>query len=569
MNLFAIIDQVQRNLNSVGFRCIIVIYSIFVITLYDNLFSQYIYWVTIPLYLTIYFFLSRRHILRLLNDFLFIVVVIFGKNPNEPFLFVYLILPIINSINFSGAKRSWLLYFITIITYYLLLSLYYGKLDTQIFTQNYLPIISILLLILIESYTATRVKFRDFTEQLNAVVDSFYTKKKYHNKPHRLYPELIELINTEIEKDLVENIYCFTTSLSANNKLVIVNSSNFIWSFKLDEKKLLDNLEKQDYLLNIDLEIDNKNFHYNCVLKTKIEGTTYFYIVTAKRPIPFYYQLIGVMKVLKPVFSKISTVLVSEKYLQEMNINKFEELREQREYVVRANKTMHFIRNRLGPIKNLIEMLEKYQSFNESDINKKALEATIFEEISRAKNDYKNIIERADYLLEKSHNPFNFTTTKTTNIKKLFSLFAEQVGRFFPDANISREVIADEFNSEYHIKINKDGFHLLLSDWLCNMHKYCKSSVRFFFTVQDNIVKVEFWNDYKNSKDDINALITNMTSPNRNEIMKRETYGLSQIKSCLEDMNIKYQISVISEDSIKFLRFELFFNLIKDEDSNI
>lgn len=568
MNLFAIIDLIQRKINSIIFRFIIIAYSICIVYLYDNIFPIYIYWLAIPIYLIMYYILIRKDVWRLLNDFLFVILVIIGKNPNETFLFVYLILLIINSINFSGTKRSWILYVITIFAYYFILSFYHNKIDVQVLTRNYYPIISIVFLFLIESYTAVRVKFRDFIEQLNAVVDSFYTEKEYYKKPHKLYPELIDLINNRIKQDLIENIYCFTTTSNTNRKLQIVNSSNFIWNFKLDEKYLWKEFEKKKYLLNVKLTIDNKNFDFNCILKCQIEEVTYFYIITTKRSMPFYYELINFMRVLNPTFTKISTVLFNEKRLQEINVDEFMKLAEQMQYVARANKTMHFIRNRLGPIKNLIEMLDsKY--LQENDENKKLLEGMILEEKNRAKIDFQEIIKRADYLLEKSHNPFNFTDTSNTNIKKIYSLFAKQTVRYFPNIDINREVISDEFNDNYHIEINKDGFDLLMSDWLCNMQKYHKSNIKFFFTVQDYKLKIEFWNDFKNGDYDIKTLITDMKSPDRNEIMKRKTHGLFQIKSCLEDMNIKYDMSVILGENVKFLVFELFFNLIKDEDSNI
>ena len=118
MNL-RIIDTVQRKINSILFRFVIISYSIYILAICNNCFKYIIYIPVLLLYIFIYFKLQNLSKLRIINDFLFICIIVYGKNPFAIINYTFIILPIINTINFSGDKQSGLVYIYTILSFYI------------------------------------------------------------------------------------------------------------------------------------------------------------------------------------------------------------------------------------------------------------------------------------------------------------------------------------------------------------------------------------------------------------------------------------------------------------------
>ncbi len=545
MKIFEIIDLLQRRINSFIFRFLILVYAVVILVTHDNVLPTYLYVIIALVYIVLYFTFLKKQRLRLFNDFLFISLMVLGKNPNEAFIFIFLILPIINSINFSGNKKSPILYFVTIIAYLSLLCYYNRKIELIVFRNSILPISSFIFLWIIEAYTSLRIKIRDFRDLLNEVVDGFYTNDEFIKKPHKIYNEIIKAINTKIKADLIKELYCFTTHPKDKNKLVIINGSSFIWRYDIKEKDFHDKFEKRDYQLNVDLTIDNKKQYFNLVHKIEIEGIDYIYVFTTTKLIPFYYIIIGFYRTLFPSLSKMSKILLMEKKLQDLRNEELQRFSLRSQYITRATKTMHFIRNRLGPVNNLLTMLDNRSGIDENMIGE--FDSLIDSEKSRAKNELESILSRANYLLEKSNNPFNFVETKAITIEKLYSILRRILSVYFPDKSVDIH-LPDEIELTY-VKVNLEGFELFLSDWLNNINKYSGDYLEVKFIVSDTNVSIEFINDYTVGDKVVDQLVSDLMSDDRNEIMKRTTHGLFHIKSSLEEMAIDYNVKRTGADN--------------------
>jgi len=564
MKIFELIDFIQRKINSFLFRFLLLGYSIVILLSHYNILPFYTYIIGILIYFSIYIILLRFHTLRLFNDFIFIAFLILGKNPNEAIIFLFILLPVINSINFSGTKKSALLYLVTTITYIGLLCFYSKKIEVTLVIQSILPLCSLLFLWFIEFYTTLRIKIRDFREKLNEVVDSFYTNKALLNKPHKIYSKLILLINSIIRKDLISNLFCFAIFPETYEKIVFINGSKFIWQYDFPNSKFLKELREKRYQIDINLTIENIHIPYNLVLYIKYEDVEFLFVFTTKRTIPFYYVIIGFFRTLVPSLSKISKIILSENHLQEIKNAELLKLSIRSQYVTRATKAMHFIRNRLGPLNNLMKMLDNKGIVEKDKIE--SFELLLTSERERARFELKNIVERADYLLEKSNNPFNYTQTEKISLEKLFTLVKRNVNVFFPKT----EIKIDRGNNyeKAYVAINDEGFELFLSDWLNNMKKYSARSIEIDFFVSSDKVKIIFWNDIAEDNTTINKLISDLMSNDRGEIMKRTTHGLYQIKTSLDEMNVNYEIEKVTKDFV-FIKFTIELNFITDENSNI
>lgn len=563
MKIHELIDFLQRKINSILFRFVLISYSISLLFLFENYFDTYLYVILILVYMSSYFLCLKYQKLRLINDIGFMILITLGKNPNEVLIFIFLLLPIVNSINFSGVKKSPLLYIYTFITYLLLSCFFAHNYNLDFLISNYTPIISLFFLWIIDQYTSLRTKIRDFRESLNEVVDNFYTNKEVIKKPHKIYNLLINVINTKIKKDYIKELYCFTT-INDKSNLVVVNGTNFIWNYEFKDNEFLRKLrEKRQFVLNTPLTIDSDNKSNNISILIEIEDYEYIFVFVTSLTIPIYYLIIGLFRLLEPALSKMANILLSEKRLQELKTDELVKISERRLYVIRANKTMHYIRNRLGPITNLISLIEK---INTVPKNKKEEFDQIFKsEKDRTKIELKDITERANYLLEKSNNPFNFNVKTKFSIRGTFSVFKRNFFSYFPENEIK---VTDGYDHEgKFVLLNEEGFEIFLSDWLNNIRKYKKANVYTEFNITENELIIKFSNDFTNTVASINKMIADLMSNDRNEIMQRTTHGLYQIKTTLEEMQIPFTISLSPNKEL--ITLVLTIKIYQNEDSNL
>lgn len=552
------IDSTQKKINSMLFRVTLITYAIIIISNQENIFKSWVYVLSILLFISTYIVCLKRSFFRLINDFVFIILILWGKDPMNIYIFTFLILPIINSINFSGQKKTGFLYLITYIEFQILFYFYYGKLD-NIWTFS-LPIIS---LWGINTYTNLRLKVKAFREELIETVDNFYLDKEQVKKPYRLYKKFISLINTNTDKDneLVGNLYCFTINKDIKDKIVIVNGTSFIWYYKFSNVEFITNLRKGKPLFNEPVILEGIVYDKNFIIYTSLDGNEYFYLFTLKRDIPFYYDVIGFYETLEPALIKMSKTLLGEKLLQDIRNEEILKLSEKILYVNRANNMMHFIRNRLGPFANLVKMIEGTDKIPTEKIE--PFKQILIDQNKRAQIELRNITDRADDMLEKSKNPFFYSILDNVSVQRTFILLRKSFTYYFPEEEIEIEILASP--RKRYVQLNEEGFEVFLSDWLNNIKKYQKKIIKCTFTEEKNFLEISFVNDYIIAEEDVDRLVNDFMSSDRNEIMKRTTYGLSTIKSTLESMNVSYDV----KNSENLLRFTIIINILDDENSDI
>jgi hypothetical protein len=563
MKFTELLDLVQRRINSVLFRLILCIYSILIIISNQNWTETWVYWVIIVVYLIIYIALLKRPVFRLTNDFVFICFILFGKDPNHPVNFIFLMLPIINSINFSGDKKSVLLYIYTL-GFYATLLCYYKDSRHELYNKsNIYFLVPIGILWIINSYTTLRVKVRNFRELLNDVVDGFYLKKEFIRRPYKIYDEIISAIHKSLNDDLIESLYCFVPSEQNEAKIYVINGSAFLWKFEFTKQDLISRLREKKQIINEPLSIEGINKPHNLILYTQVEDQEYFFVFVTKTNIPAYHIIIGFFRTLEPAFTKIAKVLLSEKKLNEIRNEELQRLAESSQYVNRANKTMHFVRNRLNPLSNLLKMLDNLN--NVPGEKQKAFDVLLENEMARTKIDLRGIVERANDMLEKGSNPFVFTTLKPLSIQRIFTIQKRIFGSYFPDREIDIGVTADGIKR--YAYLNEEGLELFFSDWLNNMNKYKRSFVYCGFRLVGEDLVLSFRNDHVLSVDELKKLIDDLTSNDRNEIMRRTTHGLLTIKSTLEEMKVPFKVCALNEN--KEIELSITLKTFENENSSI
>lgn len=561
MKRFEILDLLQRRVNSILFRLSLLCYAIILILVNENLFVGTVYLFVFVIYIIIYLRFIRYSLVRLLNDFLFILIILWGKSPYDIYNFTFLFLPIINAINFSGKKKSLLIYFLTVIEFFLLHS--FSSTDSGFKNLYALKVLFPLFFLgVINWYTHLRMKIKTFREELNEVVETFYLNKEHIKKPHKIYEKFIEVIHLNINMLLIKEMYCFSINKwGAGGKITIVNGTSFVWNYDFKEVDFVKRLRLYKTLSNELIIIDENVIKQNLVIYTNVDSNEYFYLFSLKKGIPIYYVLIGFFRTIEPSLSKMSKILLSERKLQEIKNEEIEKLSQKTQYVNRANNMMHYIRNRLSPFSNLSTMLDNLAKIPDDKLE--AFKKLLFEQNTRSKIELKNITVRADDMLEKSKNPFFYKTLSDISIEKTFTILRRNFLNYFPNEEI--EVAVKLSTRKRTVKLNEEGFEIFISDWLNNIKKYKNKIIRCKFIEENNNLCISFFNDHDQTKEDITKLLHDLKSNDRNEIIKRTTYGLFIIKSTLDDMDIKYNIS--HQNGI--IEFKIELKISKDEYSDI
>jgi len=549
------LDKTQRRINSMLFRVTLIVYSILLLAIHEDYFTAWTYGTAITIYLLVYLRCLRYDILRLINDFGVIMIILWGKDPFNIYCFTFLILPCVNAINFSGQKRTSLLYALTYLSFQILYYVHYSKFDYNI--NILLPILSYYV---INLYTSERLKVKRFRDELITTVENFYLDKELVKKPYKLYKKFILLINSHTQRSLVQNLYCFAIDKGANDKIIIVNSTHFIWNFKFLDKNFIANLRKGKPLLNQSILLESSTSNLNLVIYTTIDDNEYFYVFTLNREVPFYYDIIGFYGTLEPALVKISKTLLAEKILRQLRNEEILKLSEKALYVNRANNMMHFIRNRLSAFKNLVKMIDTIEHINSTKIE--AFKNLLHDQNSRASIELRTITERADDMLEKSKNPFFYSILSDVSVKTVFILLRNSFHYYFPDNEIETDISLT--SKKRYVQINEEGFEVFTSDWLNNIKKYRRNSLRCTFIEENNFLHITFINDYIIPREEIDKVVQDLMSSDRNEIMKRTTYGLYTIKFTLESMNIPFDVT----HNGGLLEFKIKLKIFEHEDSD-
>lgn len=198
------IDMLIKGLISVFYRLVLSIYALAVLLLNTNYFHWYYYLLIYVIFFICFLLLFQRNSwfskMRLLNDYVFIVFILYGKElsiSNYPFLLI----PIFNSPNHSGNRSPFLTYIFTIVSLIILL----GNNFRIIYT---IPLIFIFFIDLFEQFRSRILRFSNY---LYDAIDNFSLQKLHLKKSHLLYKEIIERLNSSKFRFLLSRLYVLSS----------------------------------------------------------------------------------------------------------------------------------------------------------------------------------------------------------------------------------------------------------------------------------------------------------------------------------------------------------------------
>ena len=174
-------------LQSILFRVLLIAYSLAIVRHCNGFLTEQICYIVSVVYFICYLFLKKREwsMMRLIIDFAYINLVVFDREINHPLTFLFILLPLINAINFSGKNNHSSLLMI-LVTSTLLINMH--PLEKWILY----PIFT-----LWGIYILAWIKYREWSvvKNITTHIDTYFINKEQIEKPHKIYNNIIRDLN--------------------------------------------------------------------------------------------------------------------------------------------------------------------------------------------------------------------------------------------------------------------------------------------------------------------------------------------------------------------------------------
>lgn len=512
-------------LRSFLFRIILLMFSYWIVDHNENIFPKWEYYVFMVIYCTIYCFLKHKQkdILRLAWDFVLINVVIWGKELHDPMTFMLVIVPMINAINYTGKSSH--LYLLSLLTLGTLM-LHLRPFESWII----IPIVALAIMYLtsVRTYRLWKTE-KEITENVNG-----YFLDPLMLKPHKIYKNIITELNNYFHFKEGQGIKLITTYVLKGETLWLVSASDFLWT----RTRHLENQQLQSLKKDKELRIsdDNINTYLFYIPIGEVEYVFTCDISNASYVTLNFYKFKDMMRL---TFSKMSILLSTEYRISERREEKFNEIKDNVLYVNQAVKVMHFIRNKMTPLSNLIAYHKEIGNMSDDILDK--MKVRISKEANQAETDLSEILKFANYLLDKSKNPFLCTEIQEVSISKIYLIISEIAERAMRlpvtiDENI--KLCADK---GLCIHTNLVESKIMFTDWITNMMKYSTGSENISMYIEDGKLTVHFENQCRIKDKDIDKLVRDMNSYAKDAVLegKEYGYGIYIIKSIARELDVE------------------------------
>ena len=205
---------------------------------------------------------------------------------------------------------------------------------------------------------------------------------------------------------------------------------------------------------------------------------------------------------------------------------------------------MHFIKNKLSPLNNLIAVLQEQHIEKENvAYEDDSIKTFILKELKKSDKNLDKIIKTASVILNKENNPFTFSNLKDIKPVDIFWVIENLSDDFFNGECTLSFTWEIETLFKERVQYNKEGLYILLTDWFSNMKKYGNGYHISFKEDNENYIVV-FSNTYKDEhKEKVLKIESDFNLDDRKEIVRRRSHGIYQIKSTMEEMNLNGKIA--------------------------
>lgn len=536
------------------YRGTILLYGACILFLYDNQFSLSIYLIAYTLYILLELIQYNKFpIIRTIYDYIIISVVLLFKDINNALLFTYFLLPIINSINYTGKRNRVYLLILLYTVFYFVLIFSSGTFSIK-GTLLQIPVITTIWII---SYCSKISWERD---KINRdLLDILLTHQSSAAKPYEIYERIIERVNS---RKIIKSISCFSTD--GFKTFQLINSSRYIFRYELDinnKRQNLKRLKMGGILWNVRFITDKEDQSFNIVLPILdnilgLEGRHFIYIIALDTGFRFqdFFRIIGI----EPFFISVSKYIIALQSIEKVKQNTRERIVGHYNFVQSAINTMHFIRNRLTPYQTLLDLHDEASKSNYNP----AIAGLLKETADRARIELDALLKRSEYLLEKGNDPYNHQELTSISIKRIHGRIRKIWSMYFTDEIKTNTGSTYSESDNLSVISNINAFDILLTDIIGNIKKHYKAYAKCIITFSDNDICITFENDFTN-QNNAQEYANHINSKDKDEIIKRKTHGVANIKQFASDLKINIQ--AIANDSKIVMKLHIIIN--KDDES--
>lgn len=550
--------NINRFMRSIIYRLILLVYGIILALLFPTL-SIYVYITLFCLYfIYIILYLAKSHlnaITRTIVDLVFIAICIWGKPVDNICTIAMLFLPVANAINHTGRGKHSYVYILGLIVIYLGMLLL-GNYDNFIIQVIY-SLVAFSAFGAIQWLTQRHWIQNNNEALLKDAIEDFYIHGIKHSE---IYERIGQIFIAEKFQFL--DMFCFISHDNFNS-LFIVNGSRFVYNYsiRLDEIQSQE-IQNKSICKDISLTIDGNSYSNNIAIvepassfKDNIDNTSYLFVLCFENNASSAFIL---LKTISRELRRFSQYLYTERIMRLRKKENFEKIKDKGRFVDSAINTMHFIKNRLNSLQTLTDVVNDMDSTN---INEGYIEVAK-EAAQRSNIDIESILQKAKYLLNKENNPFHYQPMETCKTRKMFATLRQVWENILSNSNITVSNIEQINDESYHIETNMEGVEILFSDIIGNMFKYQKNNSYCNCSCDNEFLTIVFKNDFVD-KETVLSLVKTYNQKDKEEIIKRKTFGISNVKSFVSDMNIILVSSIENELDTELFTITLKFKLIR------
>lgn len=489
---------------------------------------------------------------RLLLDYLIIYLVLFGKDITIFTNYFLLLVPVLNSANHSKNKKNYALFIVLSLCIF---ALGYGSNNL---IKLLIPIIPILI---IDITLRVRDSVKRLNETLFSIIDTFYAQNIGKKESSKIYNSIIEIFSTSAftRKLNIKSILCL---VQKRKEIVLVNSDKFIQSLEFyDRQDVLDSFEKEDIIFNKEVTIDNKTYLSNVMLKVRGNNRDYIFLLPFEKLfLSHIFRITLVSRLLIfPFFKHLARVFETQHQIIMQRRKNLYSLQENKEYILKANEVMHFVKNCLSPIKSALRISEMYFA-EEDETTKVYLKETFDKQRKHALLEVHNIITRSDFILEKSKNPFESHNIQDIPIINVINTIRRIWTDNFSTQDISFQIKTPADMQNKKCKVDSDTLYLVINNIMSNLVKYGGNEHKLNYVVIDDELEMQFINSINLSKVNLDQLRKDANNYNKNlriEISKRKSHGFTHLKLYIDTIDAKSEIEIENNNFIFKLKLPI------------
>lgn len=499
----------------------------------DAYFDLWVYALTflLSVSITIVSYKYNTNNLRTFSDYFLIGVGVF-KSALHSECYILILFPLICS-SFNRGKHYGYFDIITFTVITLFLNYYPSKIPFSL-------LFPILIFLIISTLYANRQKWNNLEIKLSQIIDRYFAKSS-PDKPHHILKEILIGFNKFfkenflLKKSTINGIYVY--SKTDKGRWFLRSSSEFLWTRNVNNRTNL-NHQNLDYNRFVWDYQDNQRCVFYCI---NIDDEQFLFEIDINSSLPASIVFTASFRrVLLSMGTKFAHILIIDTRIKNYRNKKFTEIRNNIDYVNKAVNIMHFLRNRLSSIANLIV-------YDNLPDDKKTLSSALYkQQCKQADRDIEDIKSTAESLLDESHNPFKSKDAESKiSLEKIYGILGEYALNYL-DQEI--QIDSDKYPvGKYFINGQLLSYKMIFVDWLTNMSKYKDKFCEVSFSVLNNKVIIRFLND-TSQETNLPYVIKAINNKKIDTVLKKNTHGLASIKEYATGLGITLTAATESKE---------------------